>query len=52
LAKGYGCGDLRHAVDSNFDAIKPYRLDHGFAESDLEMARTQMHKVNENQGWY
>jgi len=45
-------GDLRHAVDSNFDAIKPYLLDHGFAESDLEMARTQMHKVNENQGWY
>jgi uncharacterized Zn-binding protein involved in type VI secretion len=44
--------NLRQAADSNFDAIKPYLLDHGFAESDLEMARTQMHKVNENQGWY
>ena len=44
--------DLRQAADNNFDAIKPYLLDHGFAETDLEMARTRMHKVNENQGWY
>jgi len=45
-------GDLRGAVDSNFDAIKPYMLEEGFAETDLEDARTRMHKVNEEQGWY
>ncbi|WP_338484692.1 S-type pyocin domain-containing protein [Pseudomonas trivialis] len=45
-------GDLRLAVDRNFNAIKPYLLDHGFAESELETARAQMHKINENQGWY
>lgn len=45
-------GDLRRAVDSNFDAIKPFLLDHGYAEPDLEVARTQMHKVNRDQGWY
>ena len=45
-------GDLRGAVDSNFDAIKPYMLEEGFAEADLEDARTMMHKVNEEQGWY
>ncbi|WP_455927250.1 S-type pyocin domain-containing protein [Pseudomonas capeferrum] len=45
-------GDLRRAVDSNFDAIKPYLLEHGFSEPSLEVARTQMHKVNAAQGWY
>ncbi|MEF9671669.1 hypothetical protein QNM99_00680 [Pseudomonas sp. PCH446] len=43
-------GDLRGAVDSNFDAIKPYLVEHGFAEFDLETVRSQMHKVNEEQG--
>ncbi|WP_442968397.1 S-type pyocin domain-containing protein [Pseudomonas sp. Z18(2022)] len=43
---------LRGAVDSNFDAIKPYMLENGFSNADLEEARTKMHKTNEDQGWY
>ncbi|WP_240891940.1 MULTISPECIES: hypothetical protein [Pseudomonas] len=45
-------GDLRGAVDRNFDAIKPYMLEEGFAEADLEMARSKIHDINEEQGWY
>ena len=45
-------GDLRRAVDSNFDAIKPNMLEEGFAEADLEMARSKIHNINEDQGWY
>ncbi|WP_226478690.1 S-type pyocin domain-containing protein, partial [Pseudomonas sp. MWU16-30323] len=45
-------GDLRGAVESNFDAIKPYLLEEGHSESELEGARANMHKVNEDQGWY
>lgn len=45
-------GNLRAAVDSNFDAIKSYMLGEGFVESDLEKARARMHKINEDQGWY
>ena len=45
-------GDLRAALESNFDAIKPHMLEHGFTESDLQDARVKMHKINETQGWY
>ncbi|WP_294737280.1 S-type pyocin domain-containing protein [uncultured Pseudomonas sp.] len=45
-------GDLRGAVESNFDAIKPYLLEEGYLEAELEGARAKMHKVNEDQGWY
>ena len=45
-------GDLRRAVDSNFDAIKPFLLDHGYAAVDIEVARIEIHEVNEDQGWY
>ncbi|MDY7534743.1 S-type pyocin domain-containing protein [Pseudomonas sp. Bout1] len=45
-------GDLREAVESNFDAIKPYLLEEGYSESELEGARAKLHKVNEDQGWY
>lgn len=44
--------DLRAAVDSNFDAIKRGLLEEGFTEADVEMARDQLHKLNEEQGWY
>lgn len=44
--------DLRAAVDSNYDAIKPYMLEEGFAEADLEAGRDKMHETNEEQGWY
>ena len=40
------------AVDRNFDAIKPYMLEEGFAEADLETARSKIHDINEEQGWY
>lgn len=45
-------GDLRAAVDSNFDAISSYMLEEGFAEVDLKDARAKMHQINEEQGWY
>jgi hypothetical protein len=45
-------GDLRAAVDSNYDAIRPYMLEEGFAEADLEAGRDKMHEINEEQGWY
>lgn len=44
--------DLRDAVERNFDAIKPYMLEEGFSNADLEDARARMHKINEKQGWY
>ncbi|SEN55709.1 S-type Pyocin [Pseudomonas sp. ok272] len=44
--------DRRRAVQSNFDAIRPYLLQEGFSEADLEEALTQIHNVNEEQGWY
>ncbi len=44
--------DLRAAADSNFDTIKPYMLEQGFTETDLETARRRIHEVNEEQGWY
>lgn len=45
-------GDLRAAVDSNFDAISSYMLEEGFTEADLEDARAKLHQINEEQGWY
>lgn len=44
--------DLRSAVESNFNAIKPYMLEEGYSESDLEAARASLHKLNQEQGWY
>lgn len=44
--------DLRAAVDSNFNAIKPYLLDEGISDTDLEAARADLHKLNTEQGWY
>jgi len=45
-------GNLRSAVDSNFDAIKPYMLEEGFSDPEIEEARAKLHKVNEEQRWY
>ena len=44
--------DLRSAVEKNFYAIKPYMLEEGFKEADLEDARAKMHKINKELGWY
>lgn len=52
LRQRFDASDLRTAVESNFEAIKPYMLEAGFSEPDLEDARVKMHKINEEQGWY
>ncbi|MEF9673781.1 hypothetical protein QNM99_22865 [Pseudomonas sp. PCH446] len=44
--------DLREAVDSNFNTIKRYLLEDGFSNTDLEAARADLHKINQEQGWY
>jgi len=45
-------GNLRGAVESNFNAIRPYLLEERFSEADLDGALSKMHKINEEQGWY
>lgn len=44
--------DLRAAIDSNFNAIKRGLLREGYAESDIEVARDQLHQLSQEQGWY
>jgi len=44
--------DLRAAVDRNFEAIKRGLLEEGYVETDIEAAREQLHKLNQEQGWY
>lgn len=44
--------DLRAAVNSNFDMIRPYMIEEGFTENNLEEARVKIHKINQEQGWY
>ncbi|WP_080290850.1 S-type pyocin domain-containing protein [Pseudomonas syringae] len=43
--------DLKHAIDSNFDAIKKGLLEAGFHEVDIEKARDEIHALNKEQGW-
>ncbi|MBN6712531.1 S-type pyocin domain-containing protein [Pseudomonas capsici] len=44
--------NLRAAVDSNFDAIKPGLLEEGLPETEIEASRAELHKLHEEQGWY
>lgn len=44
--------DLRAAVNSNLDAIKPGLLEEGFLETEIEVAREKLHRLNIEQGWY
>ncbi|MEF9671667.1 hypothetical protein QNM99_00670 [Pseudomonas sp. PCH446] len=44
--------DLRMAVDSNFNTVKPYLLEEGFSDTVLEAVRADLHKLNQEQGWY
>ena len=48
----FDAADLRAAVDSNFDVIRPYMIEEGFTQKNLEEARAKMHKINQEQGWY
>ncbi|MBM1181642.1 S-type pyocin domain-containing protein [Pseudomonas lundensis] len=44
--------DLRSAVDTNLNAIKPYLLDEGFTEDQVESARSDLHNLHQQEGWY
>ncbi|WP_328342470.1 S-type pyocin domain-containing protein [Pseudomonas monteilii] len=44
--------DLRAAVDSNMNALKPGLLAFGFAENEIEEARRQLHTLHEQRGLY
>jgi hypothetical protein len=44
--------DLRLAVNSNVDAIKRGLLEEGYSEIEIEVARQQLHQLNQKQGWY
>ncbi|AZC37663.1 S-type pyocin domain-containing protein [Pseudomonas chlororaphis] len=44
--------DLRTAVDSNLEAIKPFLLEEGFTEEQVEKARSDLHNLHQEQGWY
>ncbi|WP_285379786.1 S-type pyocin domain-containing protein, partial [Vibrio sp. B172a] len=44
--------DIKSAVDSNFDAIKSCLQEQGYSEQELENARTKLHDINKNNGWY
>lgn len=52
LKQQVDAADLRGAVEQNFNAIKPYMLEAGFKEVDLEDARAKMHEINKYLGWY
>lgn len=43
--------DLKAAVDSNFDAIKPGLVEYGLKETDIESARERIHELHRLQGW-
>ena len=44
--------DLEIAVNKNLDAIKPYLLEEGYADMEIEKAREELHKLHREQGWY
>ncbi|MGV3345560.1 S-type pyocin domain-containing protein [Enterobacteriaceae bacterium LUAb1] len=44
--------NLRAAVDSNLDTIKPALKGHGASEVQIEAARAKMHKLNSKMGLY
>ncbi|MGY4817347.1 S-type pyocin domain-containing protein [Pseudomonas chlororaphis subsp. piscium] len=44
--------DLRAAVDANLDAIKPFLQEEGFTEEQIDTARSELHNLHREQGWY
>ncbi|WP_391528672.1 hypothetical protein [Photorhabdus akhurstii] len=44
--------DLKAAVDSNFDAMTPGLKEEGYTDSQLNNARKDLHKLNQEKGWY
>ncbi|MCF4980363.1 MULTISPECIES: hypothetical protein [Pseudomonas fluorescens group] len=43
---------LRGAVNSNVDSIKRGLLEEGYSDAEIEVAREQLHQLNQQQGWY
>lgn len=43
--------NIKVAVNSNFDAIKPGLLEYGLQEVDIEAARENLHQLHREQGW-
>jgi hypothetical protein len=52
LKQDADAADLRAAVDSNLNAIKPGLLEAGFDEAAVEAARLELHELNTKQRWY
>ena len=52
VQQGRDAADIRAAVDTNLNAIKPSLLDEGFSEEQIETARTDLHNLHQQQGWY
>ncbi|WP_261792980.1 S-type pyocin domain-containing protein [Pseudomonas chlororaphis] len=44
--------NLRGAVDANLDTIKPFLLEEGFTDEQIEKARSDLHYLHQEQGWY
>ncbi|WP_238349273.1 hypothetical protein [Pseudomonas putida] len=46
----HDASDLRAAVDSNLNALKPGLLEYGFTEDDIEQARQQLLALHDGLG--
>ncbi|NNB42831.1 S-type pyocin domain-containing protein [Pseudomonas chlororaphis] len=44
--------NLRGAVGTNLDTLKPFLLEEGFTDEQIEKARTDLHNLHQEQGWY
>lgn len=44
--------NLREAVDRNLDAVKRALIEHGATESQIEVAREKLHRLNSDMGLY
>ncbi|NIF30125.1 S-type pyocin domain-containing protein [Pantoea sp. Tr-811] len=42
--------DLRAAVDSNIDALRPGLLEYGFSEHEIEQVRRELHALHQKKG--
>lgn len=44
--------NLEVAVDSNVDALKSGLREAGFSDADIADARSSLHRLHKEQGWY
>ncbi|WP_236643547.1 MULTISPECIES: S-type pyocin domain-containing protein [Pseudomonas] len=52
LQQSKDAADLREAVDTNLDTLKPFLLEEGLTDEQIEKARTDLHNLHQEQGWY